>query len=188
MFEVSAWHIREAGPDDAAAVALVGAATILETYAGLLQRADMLAFCDGEHSAEAYRRYLDKGARIWLAEAEGTRAPLGYAMLSAPELDDALPGDIELKRIYTLTRMQGTGLGAALMAAATEGTSGHRRLLLGVNAKNTRALAFYRKQGFEVIGTRRFLVGSVEHDDFVLARELTATPPAFQASPRVRSG
>lgn len=176
MFEITAWHIREAGPDDVGAVALVGAATILETYAGLLQRGDMLAFCTGEHSAAAYRRYLENGARIWLAEAEGTCAPLGYAMLSRPDLDGAEPEDIELKRIYALTRMQGTGLGAALMATALEAARGYGRLLLGVNAKNRRALAFYRKQGFEVIGTRRFLVGSVEHDDFVLARPLASVP------------
>lgn len=170
------------------AVALVGAATILETYAGLLRREDMLAFCSGEHSADAYRRFLKKGARIWLAEAEGTRSPVGYAMLTPPELDNAEPGDIELKRIYTLTRMQGTGLGAALMATAVEAAQGYRRLLLGVNSHNTRALAFYKRQGFETIGTRRFLVGSVEHDDFVLARTLAATSPIPETSPQSRSG
>ena len=172
MFDIPAWHIREASHADLPAVALVGAATILETYAGLLQRADLLDFCARGHSIDAYARYLEKGARIWLGEAQATSAPLGYALLAPPELDLAQDGDIELKRIYALTRMQGSGLGGMLMNTAVEAASGYRRLLLGVNARNAKALAFYGKQGFEQIGTRRFLVGSVYHDDFVLARAL----------------
>ncbi|WP_260924883.1 GNAT family N-acetyltransferase [Novosphingobium sp. 9] len=174
MFDINGWQVREAGEEDLEAVALVGSAAILETYAGLLQRADMLAFCRDGHSAAAYRGYLAKGGRIWLGEDTETGCPLGYALLCPPEIDHAQDGDIELKRIYTLTRMQGSGLGKALMAAALAGAQGHRRLLLGVNAKNVRALAFYARQGFETIGSRRFLVGSVEHDDYVLACDLTA--------------
>src|SRR3546814_4633931 len=69
-----------------------------------------------------------------------------------------------LKRIYSLSRFHGSGLGAALMREAVAAAEGHRRLLLGVYARNERALAFYRKQGFVDIGTRRFNVGrSEEH-------------------------
>ena len=172
MYDPSPWHIREAGPDDAPAVALVGAATFLETYAGLIARDDLVAHCAHDHSADAYLHYFAKGARVWLAESQATGSPLGYILLCPPELDCAQAGDIELKRIYSLTRMQGTGLGSALMATAVEAAHGHARLLLGVHSVNTQALNFYRKQGFEKVGDRRFLVGTVEYDDFVLARPL----------------
>ena len=172
MYDPSPWHIREAGPGDVPAVALVGAATFLETYAGLIARDDMVAHCAHDHAPDAYSRYLDKGARIWLAESQATGAPLGYALMCPPELDCAVPGDIELKRIYSLTRMQGTGLGSALMATVVEAAQGHARLLLGVHSLNTQALGFYGRQGFAQIGTRRFRVGAVEYDDFVLARPL----------------
>lgn len=172
MYDPSPWHIREAGPSDVASVALVGAATFLETYAGLIARDDMVAHCAQDHGAEVYGRYFDKGARIWLAESQSTGAPLGYALLCPPELECAASGDIELKRIYTLTRMQGTGLGSALMATVVAAAQGHARLLLGVHSLNTRALDFYSRQGFAQIGNRRFRVGAVEYDDFVLARPL----------------
>src|SRR3546814_11132329 len=70
-----------------------------------------------------------------------------------------------LKRIYSLSRFHGTGLGAALMERAVAAAEGHRRLLLGVYARNDRALAFYPKQGFADIGTSRFDVGGKLYDE-----------------------
>ncbi|HWT43844.1 MAG TPA: GNAT family N-acetyltransferase, partial [Sphingopyxis sp.] len=101
-------------------------------------------------------------------------APIGFALVGKPDLAAALDGDIELKRIYSLSRFHGSGLGAALMQRALEAAQGHRRLLLGVYAQNERALAFYRKQGFADLGTRQFNVGGKLYDDLVLARPLAA--------------
>jgi len=52
------------------------------------------------------------------------------------------------------------------------GAQSHRRLLLGVKDDNHRAIAFYTKQGFRQIATRRFDVGGTLYDDVVLARDL----------------
>ncbi|PKP98701.1 MAG: GNAT family N-acetyltransferase [Alphaproteobacteria bacterium HGW-Alphaproteobacteria-13] len=167
-----AWTIREAGGDDAAALALVGAATFLESFAGVIDGDAIVGHCAAKHRAESYRALLADGARAWLAEAQPGGAPVGYALVGAPDLDAARDGDFELKRIYALSRFHGTGLGAALMACAVAAAAGHRRLLLGVYARNHRAIAFYRKQGFADIGTRRFDVGGKIYDDLVLARPL----------------
>jgi len=174
MEDGQAWTIREAGADDAAALALIGAATFLETFAGILDGAAIIGHCAAQHSETAYRSALASGARAWLAEACPGGAPVGFALVGAPGLAAAQDGDIELKRIYALSRFHGTGLGAALMARAVEAAAGHRRLLLGVYARNHRALAFYRKQGFADIGTRQFDVGGKLYDDLVLARSVAA--------------
>ena len=50
---------------------------------------------------------------------------------------------------------------------------GAKRLLLSVYCDNERALAFYRKQGFEKIGDNRFFVGETGYLDFVLAMPLS---------------
>jgi len=102
---------------------------------------------------------------------------VGYAVVTAPDLPvptDA--GDLELKRIYVLHRMQGAGLGGRLMACAVAGAAqaGARRLLLGVNAGNEPAIAFYARQGFRQAGVRSFRVGQGVYDDLVLARPLPA--------------
>ena len=83
--------------------------------------------------------------------------------------------DLELKRIYSLNRTHGSGLGSRLMQAAVEGATaaGARRLLLGVHCGNGRALAFYARQGFVQAGVRKFRVGGQVYDDLVLARGLS---------------
>ena len=174
MRDIPIWTIREAGVDDAQALALIGAATFLETFAGILDGDAIAGHCAAQHSAAAYHACLRDGARAWIGEAQPGGAPIGFALVGKPDLAAAVEGDIELKRIYSLSRFHGSGLGAALMRQAVEAASGHRRLLLGVYAQNDRALAFYRKQGFVDLGTRQFNVGGKLYDDLVLARPLAA--------------
>jgi ribosomal protein S18 acetylase RimI-like enzyme len=182
------WHIRPAGPDDVEALALVGAATFLESFAGVVDGAGIVAHCARQHSADAYRAYFAKGAQAWIAEVEPGGAPVGYALICKPELEQAREGDIELKRIYLFSRFQGSGIARSLMDAVKAAASGHARLLLGVKDDNHRALAFYRKHGFETIGTRRFDVGGKTYDDFVLACPLSASSPSLELLPQSRSG
>lgn len=162
--------IREAGPADIETLAIVGAATFLETFAGVLDGGALIEHCRTRHSAAAYRAYLDGGARAWLAELDG--APVGYALLARPELEAARAGDVELKRIYLLSRFHGSGVARDLFDAVLGAARGHERLLLGVKADNARAIAFYDGRGFARIGTRRFDVGGKLYDDVVMAREL----------------
>ncbi|WP_296678480.1 GNAT family N-acetyltransferase [Novosphingobium sp.] len=166
------WRIRPAGPDDGAALALVAQATFLEAYAGLVQVGDMLAHCASQNSAEAFRSALDEGAKAWLVEAVKTGAPLGFALLMRSALPDPQPGDIELKRIYLLDRCKGQGLAGDLLGIVVAGAAGYRRLMLGTNKDNERALGFYRKSGFKVVGTRTFTVGTETFDDYILAKPL----------------
>ena len=174
MTDIPIWRIRPAGPEDADALGLVGAATFLESFAGLIDGTALVAHCRDQHAAETYRAYLARGAKAWLAEIEPGGAPVGYALSCTPELELAQPGDLELKRIYLLSRFQGSYMASALMQAVMSEAAGARRLLLGVKDDNSRALAFYRKHGFETIGTRRFDVGGKIYNDYVLARPLAA--------------
>lgn len=166
------WTIRPAGKADAAALALVAQATFLEAYAGLTSIADMLAHAERYNSKPAFEAALDEGARLWIAEAQGTRAPLGFAMLTQSSLEGAQPGDIELKRIYVLDRCQGQGLARALLETVVAASRGHQRLMLGVNRDNERAQSFYRKHGFALAGTRTFTVGTTTYDDYIYAKPL----------------
>lgn len=196
--------LRRATADDAEALALVGAATFLEAFTWMLPGADILAHCTKNHTAEAYRRYLADAVpgqlagrsvqpttAITLAVAATGGAPVGYAMVTAPDLPsfDVQPGDIELKRIYLLSRFRsaatpvldaagnpipGLRAGQALMSAAIADADamGFRRLLLGTHENNRRAIAFYRRNGFTEAGTRTFQVGSQCCCDLIFARPL----------------
>jgi ribosomal protein S18 acetylase RimI-like enzyme len=172
MYAPIEWTIRQADAADVDALALVGAATFLDTYAGAIDGVGVIAHCAEHHSADAYRSLLECGTRAWLVEAAPGAAPIGYALACEPELSQAQPGDWELKRIYVLTRFHGTGISAALIDAVIAAAEDHKRLLLGVKNDNHRALRFYRKHGFAEVGTRAFQVGASLYDDLVLARPL----------------
>jgi ribosomal protein S18 acetylase RimI-like enzyme len=169
-------NIRACAAGDAVALSLVGQATFLETYAGVLPAADIFAHCEVEHGAARYAAWLGSpDYRIWIAEMADGAAPVGYAVVSPPDLPVSTgPDDLELKRIYLLHRFHGARIGARLLTAAVEGarTAGAARLLLGVYRRNTRAVEFYGRQGFVHAGERKFRVGANEYDDLVLARPL----------------
>jgi len=169
-------NIRPCGPGDAAALALVGQATFLETYADVLPAADIVAHCAREHGEARYAAWLEQADyRLWIAELAATGVGVGYAVLCLPDLPVPLePGDLELKRIYLLSKYQGGGVGARMMATACHAAqaAGARRILLGVYGINHAAIAFYTRQGFTQAGVRQFRVGANTYDDLVLARDL----------------
>jgi len=183
--------LRAATPADAPALALVGAATFLEAYTWMLPGPDILAFCAHHQTPAAYAKYLAQPTtRITLA-LTGAEVPVGFTLVCAPELPsiETLPGDLELKRIYLFSRFRSSatpvlddsgkpipGLrgGQALLNAAIADARalGAHRLLLGTNAGNQRAIAFYRRNGFVEIGTRTFVVGNQRCCDLLFALSL----------------
>jgi len=170
------FRLRRAAPDDAEALSHIGAATFLESYTEIIDGPDMIAHCTRQHSRAVYGSYLaDPASSVWIAEYAATGAPVGYALNCPPDLPVALQvGDIELKRIYAFSRFHGAGIGAGLMHAAIEDARarGAPRLLLGTYQDNHRAVAFYTRHGFALIGTRQFQVGTKLFDDIVMAKTL----------------
>ncbi|OFA01346.1 protease synthase and sporulation negative regulatory protein PAI 1 [Janthinobacterium sp. HH107] len=169
----SAIAIRPCVKGDEQALALVGQATFLEAFAGILDGADVIAHCQRQHDAQLYRDWLALPAmRLWLAEAMPGGAPVGYLVLSPASLPvaDPRPDDLEIKRIYLLHRFQGRRVGQRLMQAALSQAraGGAGRVLLGVYAENHDALAFYARCGFAQVGRRTFRVGRTDYQDVIL--------------------
>jgi ribosomal protein S18 acetylase RimI-like enzyme len=169
--------LRAAGVDDAPALATIGSATFLESFAGILEGASILMHCQHQHSPETYRKYLAHSeTRAWLAVVPPGDAPIGYAMLTTPDLplSDLSDADIELKRIYVFSRYQRSGAGSLLFYRAVDAAkeAGKQRILLGVHAGNARALAFYHRHNFTQVSTRSFTIGNMVYDDLVLGRAI----------------
>ena len=170
------FEIRTGTTDDAAALSLLGQATFLEAFAGILNGPDILAHC-----ARRMRPCVPGLARgPALPHLAGARtAGPGSGGLCRPgasdlPVPDPHPGEVEVKRVYLLNRFQGSGLGKLLMSHAIERAraEGARRLLLGVYSENAGAIAFYQRLGFETIGHRPFTVGTMVYDDFVMSLAL----------------
>jgi ribosomal protein S18 acetylase RimI-like enzyme len=115
---------------------------------------------------------------LFVARADGV---VGYALLALGQPDghaerEALAAVtdgpvVELSKIYVHPHHQGDGTADLLMTAAVDDAT---RLLpggtlwLGTNGRNGRAQAFYRRHGFDVVGTRTYDVGGVQHDDVAM--------------------
>lgn len=169
-------EIRRARSGDEGALSLVGQATFLETFSGVLDGTAIVQHCRSAHSPERYRDWLnDARSAIWLAGAVPGHAPVGYLVVAEPDLPVAdKASDLELKRIYLLGRYHGGGLGKKLLAQAIAHArdAGALRLLLGVYAGNAAAIGFYRKQGFTHVADRQFVVGGTAYDDHVMSLRL----------------
>jgi ribosomal protein S18 acetylase RimI-like enzyme len=169
-------QIRRCTSADAAALALIGQCTFLETYADVLPGGAIIAHCANAHSLALYTQWLaDPAYQMWLAEAPGG-APVGFMVVAPPDLplDGVSEQDAEIKRIYLLSKFQGGGVGKRFIDEALLHAPERRatRLLLGVYAKNLAAIGFYERSGFTKVGTRTFNVGGNLYDDFIMGRAL----------------
>ena len=164
---------RKAVADDAEALAYLGAATFMATFAFDHPGQPLIEHLRTEHSVAYYADALAKpDIDIILGET-----PLGtavaYAMLTPPSHADLQQdGDVELKRIYLLGPWQGGGNGKALLdqVLIRAQQRGAKRLLLAVYENNERAVAFYERAGFVPIGETVFMVGQFPFRDMVYAR------------------
>jgi diamine N-acetyltransferase len=173
-------EVRQATAADATVLAALAAATFgLACPPGTTQEA-IDDFVAKNLSVTSFDGYLaDPSRALFLALVDGR--PAGYTMVIVGEPTDsdvvaaiALHPSSELSKVYVLAGHHGSGVAAALVdasiAAAVERGAGG--IWLGVNQQNARANRFYEKQGFALVGTKKFLVGGKWEDDFVRERPL----------------
>jgi ribosomal protein S18 acetylase RimI-like enzyme len=101
---------------------------------------------------------------------------VGYAQLRLGRAGPpAVPaGAAELGRIYLLPEWQGSGAARQLLDAveAEARARGHDHLWLLVYPPATRAVRFYERQGFRIVGTAPFQYGAVTETDWVMLKSL----------------
>lgn len=92
--------------------------------------------------------YLQDGGQFFVALDDGL--VIGSGAVRRMRADTA-----EVKRLWLLDRYQGRGIGYRIMQEliAFAHASGYTRLVLQTSPQQTRALAFYRKIGFQEIAS-----------------------------------
>jgi ribosomal protein S18 acetylase RimI-like enzyme len=168
-------NIRYATGADAQMLAGLGEKTFRETFATVNTPDDMDAYLRASFSPDIQFRELSEPDVIFLiAESQGN--PIGYAQLVMNSKDESIKGDrpLELRRIYALQEYLGKGVGKELMNATIEEARqrGCDCVWLGVWEKNQRAIDFYQKWGFRVVGSHTFVLGEDQQNDFVMELEL----------------
>ncbi|WP_255595983.1 GNAT family N-acetyltransferase [Cellulomonas sp. C5510] len=172
--------VRRARPEEAAAIAGLAAATFPLACPPSSTPADHAAFVAAHLTAAHFADHLTDPTRdVLVADEDGEL--VGYTLLvagepSAPEVAAVVPlrPTTELSKCYVVAGRHGGGVARDLMAASLDvaRARGAVGVWLGVNGENVRAQAFYRRSGFDVVGTRTFQVGEQRHHDLVLHRPL----------------
>ncbi|CAM3611716.1 N-acetyltransferase domain-containing protein [Tsukamurella ocularis] len=148
---------RPPRPDDAAALASVHVRVWKATYPGMVDQArlDALTVADGTERWERILADLNHqahaGVRTRCAVDAVTARIVGFAT-GGTARDEGAPSDTQLWSLNVLPEHHGTGVAAALMEAVIGAGGAYLWLATG----NARALAFYRKHGFELDGAVQF--------------------------------
>jgi len=180
-----AMHIRVATLHDAALLAEFGAKTFHDTFEADNTEADMASYLATAFSPDVQARELqDESSTFLIAQVDG--AKVGYARLrfgeSRPCIDGRNP--VEIARLYVDRPWIGRGAGPALMQTSLD-LAAHKGcdvVWLDVWEKNYRALAFYAKWGFEVVGEQHFLLGTDLQNDLLMARPVSEMRPRSPGS------
>lgn len=144
--------VRQMRPDEAAALRALLVRCWHATYDGWYGAAKVTDITNRWHAESALRRQAEDPAQRCLA-AEAAGALVGHALARRSGEDR-----IELARLYVAPERQGSGIGAALLQAALADWPRVAIAELEVEARNERAIGFYRKVGFIPVG-EQFLEG-----------------------------
>jgi ribosomal protein S18 acetylase RimI-like enzyme len=158
---------------DAELLAHLGEQTFREAFGRFIPPADLDSYLGATYSPAKQVDELSNPAKTLLViESEGLA--VGYAMLHAHEVSPVAASEntIELARLYLLQGSIGRGIGSALMGECIEESRrrAHQAIWLQVWERNERAIAFYKRWGFEAVGVGSKELGDSTGTDLIMVK------------------
>ncbi len=153
----------------------IGKQTFYETFSAGNSEENMSKYLEQGFSAPKLADELnDKNVEIYFALQEGS--VIGYLKLnygsSQTELQDSEA--LEIERIYVLKDFHGKNVGQMLYDKAVQIAKQKNvdYIWLGVWEENTRAISFYKKNGFAAFGKHTFMLGNDAQTDIMMKLNL----------------
>lgn len=166
--------IRHGVATDNFLLAELGALAFAAAFAAENTPEDMAAYLAEHFGPDQQAAELADPATTFLIAEQGGEA-IGYARLKRGPAPDCIRGEqpIEIVRFYAHPQRIGRGIGAALMRACLElaASQGCDVVWLDVWERNQRAIVFYEKWGFAVVGEQDFQLGDDLQHDLLMARK-----------------
>ncbi len=132
---------------------------------------------DMMYSSVSLAQQIQQKGHAFLLAGIGGQDPMGFA---AFEINYQGSPVTKVHKIYILPDAQGKGLGKGLFERISQESvnKGNLRLSLNVNRNNTKALAFYQNNGFEVVGEEDIQIGQgYLMEDYILEKDLKHDKP-----------
>ena len=173
-----AFLIRDARPAEAARLSQLMRELFLASYRHCSTPRNVATFLEATYQ-EALQRAELEDPTIETVVVEAGDDWLGFAQLrfGKPAPDGVtLANGAELGRIYLGPPAQGRGIGSALLRELEARTRARGRDGLWLNAwqEAPQAVAFYRREGFEICGTTEFIVGDDAKADWRMVKRFDA--------------
>jgi ribosomal protein S18 acetylase RimI-like enzyme len=166
--------LRDAGPNDAPALAQLGRDSFVAKFGSMYRADDLAAFLDSQHTPDVVAKQIaDPAFRIAIAERAGALAGYCKLILACGWPSHARGSHpIELKQLYAAPGATGGGIGTALMdwTLAEAAKAGADEIQLSVWSGNEGAQRFYYRHGFTKVADIAFWVGEQRDEEFLFAR------------------
>lgn len=168
--------IRIADENDAEHIASLGKITFEQTFGHLFEdKQDLVQYLDKTFSVAKIESSLQKVNNVyWIATYDNE--PVGYAKLKLNSTSPFLKSEStsQLQKIYVLkdfiSKKIGKELTNALLTKAKE--KGSNEIWLSVLNENFKAIQFYKKGDFKVVGEHDFQIGKESFDFVVMSKSL----------------
>ncbi|MFT5520087.1 MAG: ribosomal protein S18 acetylase RimI-like enzyme [Enterobacterales bacterium] len=174
--------IRQANKSDAASLAKFAEHTFRDAfiYDNLVSNIDM--HCLQSFSSQIQQQeILNSNIVTFLAEVD--QDLVGFAQLKLDSSVDCVKANkpAELYRLYIATKHHGTGLAHKIIQEVLRSASEAKNdyIWLGVWEHNPRAIAFYQKYGFRMIGEHIFNLGLDPQRDLIMVTDIGIQIPEF---------
>lgn len=162
---------------DRDAICRLASQTFLDSYGSTNSPSDLATYLAASFGHEQVGQELvTPGMWFYLVHRANHKVPVGYAKMRAGEPPACVVGEstIEIQRIYVAADSIGKGVGRLLMECCLEKARNLKRgvVWLGVDRGNLRAIEFYKKWEFEIVGEQEFMLGSDRQMDLVMQLNL----------------
>ncbi len=167
--------VRQAEIRDAMAISRLGGTTFARAYGAIVRPEDMAGYVEEIFAPSRIAEEIGTPDCVYLV-AESDAGIIGYARMAATVAPEAIPKgcQLELVRLYLDDRYCGHGIGEKLLSACCSKVleAGHSGLWLRVWQKNEGAIRFYRRHGFEIVGSEPYLIGETANPVVLMCLEL----------------
>jgi diamine N-acetyltransferase len=172
---LSSINIRVANAADAEMIADLSYRTFCDAFASFNTKENMDKFIRNDFNRKKLIAQVSEAGNIFLLAYQHDELT-GYVRLleshNPPELGQI--DAIEISRIYVENKITSKGIGSLLMQKCIDVAreKNKKMIWLGVWEHNTRAIAFYKKFGFEIFSDHIFMLGDDAQTDILMKKIL----------------
>ena len=160
-------YIREATPEDCEVISKIGKTTFLETYLVNTPKEAVETFVKNAFAIDILKDELrNPTIKYYLMYCDTTFVGYAKVVLNVPQADITSTQITKLDRLYIRKEFHGQNLGVQLFQRCVEFSKAQQQkgMWLYVWVENKRAIHFYTKNNFKVIGKYNFKISETHYN------------------------